>query len=217
MPSVLKDGDTFYMLYSAGGGFMLATSKDGVTWKPHGPGPVLHGVGESNDPCLQKFGGQFALWYCGKLDGHYRIFHATSWDCVHWQSNAQPVLPLGAEGGFDSNGHAGPEMLKVEDRYYLFYLGNDRKRARWSAGVATSRDGKTWTKSSANPVLDIGGPNDWDSGSLMGLAVGWLDGRFHVWYAALAADAKDRSEAEAGIRIGHAIRQGEASGSSDRP
>jgi formylglycine-generating enzyme required for sulfatase activity/predicted GH43/DUF377 family glycosyl hydrolase len=204
MPSVLKDGDSYHMLYSAGGGFMLAKSPDGVTWKQHGTGPVLCGVGESNDPCLQKFGDQFVLWYCGKVDGHYRILRATSRDCIQWESDPTPVIPLGAEGEFDSNGHAGPEVLKVEDTYFLFYLGNDKKRARWSAGVATSKDATTWTKSAANPVLDIGGPDAWDGGSLMGLSVLWLDGRFHVWYAALAADAKDKTESDAGIRIGYA-------------
>ncbi|MBI3463152.1 MAG: SUMF1/EgtB/PvdO family nonheme iron enzyme [Planctomycetes bacterium] len=214
MPCVLKIGDKFYMLFAACGGFMLAKSQDGMTWKQHGTGPVLRGVGESNDPCLKKFGDQFVLWYCGKVDGHYRILRATSPDCIYWELDPQPVIPLGGEGEFDSNGHAGPEVLKVDDTYFLFYLGNDKKRARWSAGVATSKDGKNWTKSSANPVLDIGGPDAWDGGSLMGLAVLWLDGRFHVWYAALAAGAKDKSEAEAGIRIGYAISKSDTSGST---
>jgi formylglycine-generating enzyme required for sulfatase activity len=204
MPSVLKDGDTFYMLYSAGGGFALATSPDGRNWKPYDKNPVLRGTGASLDPCLRKFGDRFHLWYCGNLEGKYRLFHATSRDCIQWENEPPPILPLGQPGEFDSNGHAGPIVLKVEDTWFLFYLGSDKKRARWSAGVATSTDGKNWKKSSANPVLDIGGPDDWDGGSLMHLDVHWGNGRFHLWYAAHAAAAKDKSEAEAGIRIGYA-------------
>ncbi len=212
MPGVLKDGDTFTMLYPAGGGFSLATSADGVKWKQHGKNPVLRGIGESNDPCLRKFGDQFVLWYCGKFEGKYRLLRATSRDCIHWENEPQPVIPLGQAGEFDSNGHTGPEMLRVEDTWFLFYLGSDKKRARWSAGVATSKDGKSWTKSSANPVLDIGGPDAWDGGSLMSLDVHWRDGRFHVWYAAHAAAAKDKSETEAGIRIGYATSRNAAEG-----
>lgn len=202
MPGVLKDGGTFYMLYPSGGGFALATSSDGVKWKQHVKYPVLRGTGASLDPCLRKFGDRFHLWYCGNIDGKYRLFHATSRDCIQWENEPQPVLPLGPAGEFDNNSHAGPEVLQVGDTWFLFYLGSDKKK--WSAGVATSTDGKIWEKSSANPVLDIGGPDAWDGGSLMSLDVHWRDGRFHVWYAAHAAAAKDKSEAEASIQIGFA-------------
>lgn len=202
MPGVLNDGDTFYMLYPAGGGFSLATSADGVTWQKHAHNPVLRGNGESNDPCLRKCGGQFVPWYCGKVQGKYRLLRATSSDCIHWETDPQPIIPLGQAGQFDGNGHAGPEVLQVGGTWFLFYLGSDKKK--WSAGVATSQDGKNWKKSSANPVLDIGGPEAWDGGSLMSLDVHWREGRFHVWYAAHAATSRGKSEAEAGIRIGYA-------------
>ena len=171
MPGVLKDGDTCYMLYAAGGGFSLATSRDGVKWQKHASNPVLRGIGESNDPCLRKIGDRFVVWYCGKVEGRYRLLRATSTDCVHWEKDPEPIIALGKASEFDSNGHAGPEMLQVDDTWFLFYLGNDKKK--WSAGVATSKDGKTWKKSAANPVLDIGGPDAWDGGSLMSLDVHW--------------------------------------------
>jgi hypothetical protein len=38
----------------------------------------------------------------------------------------------------------------------------------------------------------------------MSLDVHWHAGRFHVWYAAHARTGLDKSEAEAGIRIGYA-------------
>lgn len=97
MPSVYEDGGKFCMLYAAGGGFRLAESQDGIIWKQHGTGPVLRGIGESNDPCLRKFGDQFVLWYCGKVDGRYRILRATSPDCIRWELDPQPVIPLGEE------------------------------------------------------------------------------------------------------------------------
>lgn len=175
MPGALKDGDNFYMLYSAAGGFSLATSADGVRWQVHASDPVFRGVGESNDPCLRKLRGQ---------------------------KDPTPIIPLGQAGEFDSDGHAGPEVLREGNSWFLFYLGSDK--TRWSAGVAVSGDGKDWRKSTANPVLDIGGSDAWDGGSLMGLDVHWRDGLFHVWYAAHARAGLNKSEAEAGIRIGYA-------------
>ncbi len=39
----------------------------------------------------------------------------------------------------------------------------------------------------------------------MGLDVLWMNGRFHVWYAAHAAGLADKEESEMGIRIGYAV------------
>jgi predicted GH43/DUF377 family glycosyl hydrolase len=208
MPCVLKDGDRFYLWYSGSGrghGFGLATSRDGVSWKRHGTGPVLRGIGGSMDPCVRKLGDQFVMWYCGKVGGQYRILRATSPDGIRWKKETEPVLPLGKPGDFDSRSHAGPEVLLVGDTYFLFHLGNNGKK--WTLGVATSADGVHWTKAVANPVLDVGGKDAWDGGSILGVDVLWFDGRFHVWYAAHSLADAGKDEARQAIRIGYAVSE----------
>lgn len=99
-------------------------------------------------------------------------------------------MPLGKRGDFDKTSHAGPVVLKIGERYYMSYLGGSNKG--WRMGLATSDDGVTWKKTSANPILDIGSADEWDGGSLMGLDVLWMNGKFHVWYAAHAVGLDDK-------------------------
>ena len=206
MPYIVNDGKSLCMIYSGsgkGGGFGLAMSADGVNWTRHGKKPLLRGIGGSMDPCLRKIDGQYSLWYCGKQGGSYRIFHATSADGIKWTKHRQPVLPLGGKGDFDEASHAGPVVLKVEDVYYLFYIGGSSQG--WKAGLATSMDGIHWTKSPANPILNVGGKNDWDGGSILSIDALWMKDRFHIWYAAHSMLDAGKPESEQTIRIGHAV------------
>ncbi|MHC4399294.1 MAG: SUMF1/EgtB/PvdO family nonheme iron enzyme [Planctomycetota bacterium] len=111
MPYVLNDDGKLYMWYTGsgrGGGFGLATSSDGVSWKRHGTGPVMRGIGGSMDPCVRKLDGRFVMWYVGKRGKSFRIFRATSPDAVTWTREPEPVLPLGEKGDFDETYHVSP-------------------------------------------------------------------------------------------------------------
>ena len=209
MPYVLNDGGRLSMIYSGsgnGGGFGLATSADGVDWKRHGTAPVMRGIGGSMDPCIRKFDDRYVMWYVGRQGKSFRVFQATSADGVAWTKNPQPVLPLGKKGDYDETSHAGPVVLKVGERYYMFHLGGSSRG--WKIGVAHSADGVRWTKSAANSILDAGDKGAWDSGSTLGLDVLWMNDRFHVWYAASRIEVSDKSEQDQAIRIGYATSRG---------
>lgn len=209
MPYVLNDSGRLSMIYTGsgkGGGFGLATSDDGVSWRRHGKSPVLRGIGGSMDPCLRKIDGRYALWYVGQKGKSFRIFQATSVDGVTWQKLPQPVLPLGESGDYDENSHAGPVVLRVEGRYYLFHLGGSSRG--WKVGLAHSADGVSWTKVSTNPILDAGPEKAWDSGSILSLDVLYLTDRFHLWYAASRREVSDKPEQDQAIRIGYAVSPG---------
>ena len=45
----------------------------------------------------------------------------------------------------------------------------------------------------------------------MSLDVLWMNGKFHVWYAAHAAGLGDKEESEMGIRIGYAVSRRDSS------
>ncbi|MHC4399293.1 MAG: hypothetical protein ACYTG0_06415 [Planctomycetota bacterium] len=74
-------------------------------------------------------------------------------------------------------------------------------------GLATSSDGVVWRKSSANPILDVGDDDAWDGGSILSLDVLFIDGRFHVWYAANPLADSAKAEEEMTIRIGYAVSE----------
>ena len=62
-----------------------------------------------------------------------------------------PVVPSGPVGSWDHYGAIAGAVLNVNGVYHLFYTGNDG--TSWAIGHATSRDGVTWTKDPANPIL----------------------------------------------------------------
>jgi formylglycine-generating enzyme required for sulfatase activity/predicted GH43/DUF377 family glycosyl hydrolase len=221
MPYVLNDAGRLSMIYSGagrGGGFGRATSSDGVTWKRHGKAPVMRGVGGSMDPCLRKIDDRYVLWYVGQQGLSFRIFQATSKDGITWQKNPRPVLSLGQKGHYDDTSHAGPVVLQIGTNYYMFHLGGSSQG--WSIGLAHSPDGVTWTKYTANPILETGDPDEWDSGSTLSLDVHYRNDRFHLWYAASRREESDKPEQDQAIRIGYATSpglQGQAERTSVKP
>jgi len=74
-----------------------------------------------------------------------------------------------------------PPSLKEGGTYPLWYTGDDGITPR--IGHATSSDGITWVKDSANPVLDIGPPGDWDWLYVYGPSVAAYNDVYLLWYS----------------------------------
>ena len=89
-------------------------------------------------------------------------------------------------------------VVAVGDQFFMWFLGNDGRQ--WRAGFATSLDGVHWTKSKANPILEGGNAEAWDSGSIWGLDVVRDGDRFHIRYSATDRQSRDPQT----IRIGYA-------------
>jgi len=70
-----------------------------------------------------------------------------------WTVEDTPILEAGASGSFDQGGIQWPSVVRVGDRWAMYYAGFDQpQQGTGSIGVAFSDDGKTWTKNDA-PVL----------------------------------------------------------------
>ncbi|MEM9953095.1 MAG: hypothetical protein AAF846_15940 [Chloroflexota bacterium] len=68
-------------------------------------------------------------------------------------NNNQAVIPLGEAGAWDSVQVWSPQIIEHDDLYYMFYTGNSQSGLMNTAiGYATSTDGYTWEKASANPI-----------------------------------------------------------------
>lgn len=98
----------------------------------------------------------------------------------------------GAEGEWDHIlwGGFANSLIKKGDTYYLYYQGSPyydeqcESVAGRAIGVATSTDGRTWTKSPSNPVITWSSHGSVEEGAVGSAA--WLgaDGRIYVYYGA---------------------------------
>jgi formylglycine-generating enzyme required for sulfatase activity len=207
MPHAIKVGNAFRLYYPDAGGLQMRTSPDGFKWSE--PRKVMEG---HMDPCVVRVGENgFHLYYCdggrktadGQQVWEFKNFMATSPDGITWRKEPEPVLPLGPPGSWDSQSHAGPCVLRLEDGFHLWYLGSGpyQGKTAWRAGHATSPDGLKWTRSGLTPVFDIGPAGDWDGGTLMHFDVAFRDGQFRFWYAAAPTEHGD--ETKMTIQIGY--------------
>jgi hypothetical protein len=130
----------------------LATSADGVTWKPHPDNPIYHEVW-IEDMMIVPHSGTLYMFAEGKDDQAHLL---TSKDGVAWQrvgilnvqkANGEPI---------ESGPYGTPVAHYEAGTWYLFYERRD-------AGIwlATSRDMKVWKNVSDDPVM-VPGPDEFD-------------------------------------------------------
>ncbi|MCK5527117.1 MAG: hypothetical protein KAJ05_08205, partial [Candidatus Latescibacteria bacterium] len=207
-PSVLYDGTVYRMWYVGYDGdhsrIGYATSADGVDWTKHASNPVLDaGAGGAWDdagvssPSVLVDGSGYHMWYSGYDGITMRIGYATSTDGVDWTKHASnPVLDVGGNWAWDSEGVSSPSVLDDGTGYALFYTGSDGDHTR--IGYATSADGVVWNRDSENLVLDVGGNWAWDSEGLSNPSVLVDETRYSMFYTGYDGDH---------LKIGFAVGQ----------
>lgn len=187
-PSVIRQGDAYYNLYSGFDGKTwhtgLAVSADGITW--HKEGKIL-----SPDPATWErdaiaangsaWADENGILYYYQAGQPPRIGLARSANGHKWQKNGAPVLETGPRGSWDERGVADPYVIRLGHTYYMFYLGMDRAR-RQRIGVAYSPDGLTWHKLRSNPILELGGYGAFDEQALGEPAVWTSHGYYWMLY-----------------------------------
>jgi predicted GH43/DUF377 family glycosyl hydrolase len=191
-PSVIRQGDAYYNLYSGFDGKTwhtgLAVSADGIAW--HKEGKIL-----SPDPRTWEGGyiaangsalaDQSGILYYYQAGNPVRIGLARSANGHQWQKNGSPVLEVGPRGSWDERGVADPYVIRAGSNYYMFYLGMDRAR-RQRLGVAVSDDGLIWYKLRSNPILELGGYGAFDENGLGEPAVWASHGYYWMLYTGRA-------------------------------
>src|SRR5687767_403699 len=76
--------------------------------------------------------------------------HGTTW--TKYESN--PIITQGPSGSWDSNSISSGQVIYDGQIYSMWYSGNNGVIEQ--IGLATSLDGKNWTKYAGNPVLITG-------------------------------------------------------------
>jgi predicted GH43/DUF377 family glycosyl hydrolase len=196
-PSVVRLTGLYLNLYSGFDGLAwrtgLATSEDGVHWQKLGRALSPEGWEGSyiaaNGSAIVS-GGEIFYWYVAGEPGDGRIGLARSRNGgLDWTKLPKPVLIPGPRGSFDERAVADPYVIQRGDRFYMFYLGQDRA-ARQRLGVARSRDGVVWEKLRSNPVLELGPLGSFDEMGLGEPAI-WSSGGFY-WMLYTGRDRAER-------------------------
>lgn len=194
-PSVLRQGEAYYNLYSGYDGRTwhtgLAGSADGVAWRKEGkilsPSP---GTWESNEIAANgsALASDTGILYYYQAGNPVRIGLAQSANGHQWQKHGAPVLDVGPRGSWDERGVADPYVIRAGSAYYMFYLGADRAR-RQRLGVAMSDDGIAWYKLRSNPILELGDYGSFDESGLGEPAIWTAHGYYWMLYT-----GRDRGE-----------------------
>lgn len=100
-----------------------------------------------------------------------------------------PILELGPAGAFDDTHIFAPCVARLDERYFLWYSGSTGAVAErvFDLGLATSRDGRQFTRHSEKPVFRFGdGRHSILTATLLRSADGALlreNGRLRMWFS----------------------------------
>ena len=139
-PTVLPERDSWRMWYVAGRNWEArpegprhyyhlrsARSDDGIVWR-RDPEVALDFADESEyaigRPHVLRMAGSYHMWFCSRGE-RYRLSYARSADGSRWRREADGVTLEPAPHGWDGEMQAYPVVLRGEDRWWLFYNGND--------------------------------------------------------------------------------------------
>lgn len=160
---VIKDGRC-YMWYTGQcdgiSSIGIAVCEDGVHFKRYRSEPIItaemeyEGVSVMN-PCViwDNEDEKFKMWYsAGENYEPDVVCYATSDNGIEWVKHRKnPVLEKGIEL-YDRAKVGGCEVLKKEDKYYMFYIGYENiDNARICE--ANSEDGINWKRLEYNPII----------------------------------------------------------------
>lgn len=131
------------------------------------PGTVIAGVGDAvynYAPAVMLDGGKVRTWWCSQMG----VAQPNGDDILYSDgpspdgpfTTAQPVFS-GSGGSFDAMHTCDPSLIKIGDTYFLYYTGasRDNHANGSSVGVATSKDGISWTRANNGQAI-LGTSND---------------------------------------------------------
>lgn len=222
-PCVVFDGILYHMWYTGADATHStkighATSLTGLVWVKDAANPVLSPSGgwDSSDtrfPAVILDAGTFKMWYTAENPAE--IGYATSADGTTWDRGAEPVLRRGEPGAWDGNWVGFPTVVKANGTYHMWYIGRSGGVLTSAVGYATSPNGVTWTKHSANPVFEAL-TSDWEEGGIEAASVTYDGLLFHLWYSAKPGEVGHAVSADGvtWVRRGRVLARG-AEGSYD--
>ena len=147
-------------------------------WRKYQNNPIIGGqYGTVFDIAVLQEGPGYRLWGSWRPKKSLALFESR--DGIHW-SEPEIVFGANASSGWEDDINR-PAVVKRADGYHLWYTGQARGHS-W-IGYATSPDGKTWKRMSAQPVLSAEQP--WEKVAVMCPHVIWDEQAtlYRMWYS----------------------------------
>jgi sucrose-6-phosphate hydrolase SacC (GH32 family) len=176
---VLREGDRWHLWYTGYDGTreglkMLgyATSRDGLKWARHGEAPIYkeHWV---EDMMVVRHEGTYYLFAEGRGDRPQLL---TSKDGIHWKREGQLDVRRKDGRPIERGPYGTPTAWRENGVWHLFYERSDK-----GVWLAKSRDLKTWTNVSDEPVLRPG-PGQYDKQLIALNQIVQHAGRYYAYY-----------------------------------
>lgn len=158
------------------------------------PGVVAAGGGDAPynyAPAVMADGGRYRMWWCSQLGianppgDDILLAESSSLDGGFGGPDGTSGMPVfsGSGGGFDAVHVCDPSVIRVGGTYYMYYTGwgGDHVLGN-SVGLATSPDGRVWTRSGRPIVVsarNVAGTNLYGAGQP---AAVYLDGWFYLMF-----------------------------------
>ncbi len=179
-PFVLKDGATYRIWYRGFDGsrnrIMYAISADGHTWAKQGVaidvGVPPYFFDSTAAQSVMKEGSVYKMWFGGGLSSGPpgligRIYYAISTNAASWSIEAV-ALDIGPAGSWDDLQVQYPMVTKdAAGTYWMYFAGvSSLTGPTTRIGIATSRDGITFSRVGPDPFLDPGPAGSWDDNGI---------------------------------------------------
>lgn len=152
--------------------FPHLTSTDGVTWTLADPTPAF----SSDDVTFAEPGADVSTGFVTDDGTWVLLFESVQlikpWAIGRatapgpdgpWTVEPDPILTPGPAGTFDAGGVAWPSVVRTADGWTMYYTAFDQVGGTGAITMATSTDGRTWTKL-GRPVLSA--TEAWERGGL---------------------------------------------------
>ena len=103
--------------------------------------------GQADPSVIYDGPGHWQMWFDAYDGSAWRaIGYATSTDGLSWTKVGAGALP-GPVGSWDKSYIHHPCVIKTAGTYYMYYAGHAANDTHNNIGLATSKDGVSWTKS----------------------------------------------------------------------
>ena len=157
------------------------TSGDGFTWDQ----PSTAQLENCYAPSVLKVGATYHLWYSDVTAEPWSVRHATSTNGSCWDVDAEPCVTVDQD--WEHGRLFYPYVLNPEQDLFVMWYGSYSQMdpMMTALGVAVSRDGTSWQKSTHNPIFEPDGARDWESHyTTSQTVIRTPDGRWRIWYGA---------------------------------
>ena len=159
-------------------GFSPDRRQASAGWVKYVGNPVLGGeLGTCFDVSVLKEADVFKMWFSWRPKAAVALVESK--DGIHW---SKPVIVLGPNTATSWEANINrPAVVRRPGGYHMWYTGQGGGHS--SLGYATSPDGLTWHRESAQPVLSPAEP--WEQAAVMCPDVMWDDaaGQYRMWYS----------------------------------